>query len=534
LNTSVSHSAGGCVTSPHYLATEAGREVLARGGNAIEAAIAVGAVLTVVYPHMNSIGGDAFFMIDDAQGGVSGLDGAGQAGAACSAEAYSARGHAAIPKRGPLAANTVAGMVSVWGEAYAQSHAQWSGRNEWSALLEPALGLARNGFALNAGQPGSMQAHWNSLSQSKTFIDTFAPGGNIPEAGSTFRQPALAETLAELSRDGAESFYRGALARRIGAGLQREGSLLDADDLARFHCRRVKPLRMAYRKGTVINMPPPSVGMTALMILGILDRFDLSRYDHLSAPFIHLHAEAAKLAIALRDRHLADPDYVNVPVDHLLSREVIDGLASRIDLQRAGPQGQGDAPGDTVWFGVMDKQGRSVSAIQSICWEYGSGVMAGDTGIVWHNRGHGFSLDSKHVNRLLPGKRPAHTLNAPLYLEDGKSRIVFGTMGGEAQPQISAQVLTRAFDLGLPLDVALDAPRWVLGRAWGDQSTTSLKLERRFSQQVFDDLVGMGHEVEWLAPYSDFAGHAGLIRLDADGMMHGGSDPRSDGAAGGV
>lgn len=522
------------MTSPHHLATAAGLEVLSLGGNAIEAALAVGAVLTVVYPHMNGIGGDAFFMIDDGKGGISGIDGAGPAGANVSIDAYRRRGHSSVPKRGPLAANTVAGMVAVWGAAFEQSRDQWSGKFSWEQLLAPACMLADEGFSLNQGQPAAMQAHWRDFGQSQTFIDNFAPGGVIPKAGAIFRQAALAQTMSELSAGGAECFYRGALGARIGAGLQREGSLLDAADLARFHCRRVAPLSIGYRGGNVVNLPPPTVGMTALTILAILDRFDLAGADPLSARFVHLHAEAAKLAHQVRDRHLGDPDFVDVPVERLLSPGHIDELAARIDPQRAAPFAQGGPSGDTVWFGVMDAQQRSVSAIQSVCWEYGSGVMAGDTGIVWHNRGHGFSFDPRHANALLPGKRPSHTLIAPIYMEHGKARIVFGSMGGEAQPQITAQVLTRAHDLGLPLDVALEAPRSVVGRAWGDQSPTTLKLERRFPQEVFDQLAQMGHDVEWFAPYSDYMGHAGLIRLDADGTMHAASDPRSDGAAAGV
>jgi gamma-glutamyltranspeptidase len=524
----------GVVTAPHHLATAAGLDVLARGGNAIEAAIAAGAVLTVVYPHMNSMGGDAFFMIDDAKGGVSGLDGAGSAGARVTAAAYRERGHAAIPKRGPLAANTVAGMVSVWGTAFEQSRDEWGGTLSWAELLAPAIAMAEEGFPLNAGQPASLNGHWDALQHSPRFTEIFAPGGVVPEPGARFRQTALAGTMRQLAADGADSFYRGALGERIGAGLQHEGSLLDSEDLARFQCRRVAPLAVDYGDGSVINMPPPTVGMTALTILGILQRFDLSGHSHLSAPFIHLHVEAAKLAHQVRDRYLGDPDFVDVPVARLLSAEFLDELAGRIDLGRAAPFGQGGAPGDTVWFGVMDAQQRSVSAIQSLCWEYGSGVMAGDTGIVWHNRGHGFSLDPSHANCLEPNKRPAHTLIAPLYLEQGRARIVFGSMGGEGQPQVTSQVFTRAHDLGLPLDVAVAAPRWVIGRAWGDQSPTTLKLEHRFSDDVFNELAAMGHDVEWFPDYSDYMGHAGLIRLDDDGWMHAASDPRSDGAAGGV
>jgi gamma-glutamyltranspeptidase len=199
------------VTAPHHLATAAGLDVLSRGGNAIEAAIAAGAVLTVVYPHMNSMGGDAFFMIDDAKGKVSGLDGAGSAGASVTAAAYRERGHAAIPKRGPLAANTVAGMVSVWGKAFEQSRDEWGGALSWAELLAPAIALAEEGFPLNAGQPASLDGHWDALQHSSRFIEIFAPGGIVPEPGARFRQTALAGSMRQLAADGADSFYRGAL-----------------------------------------------------------------------------------------------------------------------------------------------------------------------------------------------------------------------------------------------------------------------------------------------------------------------------------
>jgi gamma-glutamyltranspeptidase/glutathione hydrolase len=522
----------GAITAPHHLATEAGLDVLSRGGNAIEATIAAGAVLAVVYPHMNAIGGDAFFTVAETDGACFGLDGAGPSAAVCTPEAYRARGFQAIPKRGPWAANTVAGMVSVWGAAYEHSRSRWGGKLAWAELLAPATKLAGEGFAANEGQGAAMRGHWAQLSQTEAFVKNFAPGGRIPAKGDTLRQTALAESLALLAHEGANGFYRGELGRRIAAGLQREGSPLDAGDLARFECRRVAQPSVRYRAGTLRNLPPPTVGITSLTILGILDRFDLSGLEPMSAEFVHLHAEAAKLAHALRDRHLGDPDFVDVPVHRMLAPATLDALAARIDRTRAAPFNDGPLPGDTVWFGVADGQGRSVSAIQSLCWEYGSGVMAGDTGIVWHNRGHGYTFEPGRANTLAPGKRPSHTLNAPTWFGDDGSRVVFGTMGGEAQPQISAAVFTRAMDLGLPLVDALATPRWVLGRAWGDQSPTTLKLERRFPEATAEGLRALGHDVEWFDEWSDYMGHAGVIRIGVDGAMDVGSDPRSDGAAG--
>jgi gamma-glutamyltranspeptidase/glutathione hydrolase len=304
---------GGAITAPHHLATEAGLDILARGGNAIEATIAAGSVLAVVYPHMNAIGGDAFFTVAEVSGACFGLDGAGPAAAVCTPEAYRARGFQALPKRGPWAANTVAGMVAVWGAAYEHSRSRWGGKLAWPELLETATTLAGDGFAANAGQGAAMRGHWAQLSQTEAFVQNFAPGGRIPAKGDTLRQTALAESLALLAHEGANGFYRGELGRRIAAGLQREGSPLDASDLARFECRRVAQPSVRYRAGTLRNLPPPTVGITSLTLLGILDRFDLSGLEPMSAEFVHLHAEAAKLAHALRDRHLGDPDFV-VPV----------------------------------------------------------------------------------------------------------------------------------------------------------------------------------------------------------------------------
>jgi len=529
-----SESSLGAVTSPHYLATQAGQAILANGGNAIEAAIAVGSVLTVVYPHMNSIGGDAFFMISDQQGQITALDGSGPAGEHYSIETYRKLGFEAIPKRGPLAANTIAGMVSVWDEALKLSRDQWQGSIPIQVLMEAACNYAENGAPLTAGQVQSIQDHWGELSRSSAFKNHFLIEGKIPSPGQNFKQPALAVSLSSLIKDGLDSFYRGNLAQRIAAGLKEEGSLLTANDLAQFRAKRVSHLSVPFYKGTVVNMPPPTVGVASQIMLGILDRFDISGIAPYSAEYIHLQVEATKIAHQLRDRHLADPNFVSVPVEKWLSTDFLDSLAARISLQQAAPFENGPTPGDTVWFGVMDGQGRCVSAIQSICWEYGSGVMAGDTGIVWHNRGHAFAMDEGQANALLPKKRPSHTLSAPLYMENGRPKMVFGTMGGESQPQTQAILAMRALKYGLPLNEVLDSPRWVLGRAWGDMSPTTLKLEQRFDPSVAHALTKMGHVVEWLPAYSVYAGHAGVIRVEDNGTMQVAADPRSDGAALGI
>ncbi|TCJ17208.1 gamma-glutamyltransferase [Parasulfuritortus cantonensis] len=523
-------SAGGAVTAPHHLAAAAGAEVLAAGGNAIEAALAVGSTLTVVYPHMNSLGGDGFWLISDADGRLLGLDGAGPAGQRYTPEVYTERGLDGVPMRGALAANTVAGLVSVWGEAFRFSREAWAGRRAWDELLASAHAYARDGFPCSVGQGAFLGQKWDELGGFDTLVSTFAPDGRLPEAGATFRQAGLAASLALLQRDGADGFYRGELGWRVAEGLAAAGSRLTSDDLAGFRCRLVQPIGVPYRGGRAVNMPPPTQGLASLLILGQLDRFDLTRRGHLSARYVHLVVEATKQAFRLRDRHVADPERVAVPVDQLLAPASLDALAVAIDPERAAPWGRGVGPADTVWFGVVDAQGRAVSAIQSIYHEYGSGIVAGDTGIVWQNRGASFSLDPSHVNALAPGKRPFHTLNPAMYLRDGRPHLVYGTMGGDGQPQTQAAVATRALDYGLPLDQVLDSPRWLLGRTWG-QSSDTLKLEGRFSDSVFADLAGRGHAVERVEDYAQMMGHAGALRRLPEGGFEAASDPRSDGAA---
>lgn len=526
-------SSKGVVTSPHYLATAAGKAVLESGGNAIEAALAVGSTLCVVYPHMNSLGGDGFWLLSDEAGNLTGLDGAGPAGTRYSRELFAARGFSAIPTRGPHAANTVAGLVAVWGAAHATSHQRWGGRLSWQDLLDPARARAEEGFSCSASQGGFLAQKWSELGSFEGLTNIYALGGYPPEPAATFRQTQLAESLRLLQRDGSEGFYRGELGQRIAQGLGLAGSLLGADDLASFRSREVAPITVPYRNGLLANMPPPTQGLASLLILGILNRFDLSRYSHLSADYVHIVVEATKAAFRLRDRYIADPDHVLVPVAELLAPAHLDSLASGLEVNKVTPWGPGVGPADTVWFGVMDARGRAVSAIQSIYHEYGSGIVAGDTGILWQNRGASFSLNPAHPNTLEPGKRPFHTLNPAMYLEGGRPRLVYGTMGGDGQPQTQAAIATRALDYGLQLPEVLDSPRWLLGRTWGDASD-SLKLESRFAPEVFNELMRRGHEVERVEDYAQMMGHAGVIRVDCDGNMEAASDPRSDGAAAGV
>lgn len=524
---------GGVVSAPHGLASRSGAEVLARGGNAIEAAIAMAASLAVVYPHMTGLGGDAFWLIADRAGNIRGLDGAGLAGTACTPESYFSAGHRRIPERGPLAANTVPGALATWHEAYRYSAESWHGHVPWGDLLEDAVRQARDGFPISRSQSEALRDKLGTLGGDARFQDTFLPQGKLPRTGEHLTLPALAASLERLQSAGAMDFYHGALAQHAAHGLEECGSPLRRTDLSSYQSRWVQPLRYPYGKGVLLNLPPPTQGISSLMLLALMDSIDLADMDPFGSDYVHFAAEATKRVFALRDRYLGDPDFVAVPVREMLDPLRLGHLAAEIDRERASPWQQSLGPGDTVWFGAADTQGCCVSVIQSLYYEFGSGVIAGDTGILWQNRGCSFSLEEGHPNVLAPGKRPFHTLNPAMYSEHGRVRLAYGSMGGEGQPQTQAALASRILTFRMGLLEAIDAPRWVLGKTWGDPSPT-LKLERGFSERVFEDLKRRGHSVEWVPRYSSLLGHAGAIRLDEAGNLEAASDPRSDGAAFGV
>jgi gamma-glutamyltranspeptidase/glutathione hydrolase len=279
-------------------------------------------------------------------------------------------------------------------------------------------------------------------------------------------------------------------------------------------------------------MAPPTQGVVSLMILGILDRLAIAGLDPLSADYVHRAVEATKLAFRIRDRYVTDPAYMKVDPQSLLEPGALDALAAEVDLKRAAPWGQATAPGDTVWLGAIDGEGRAVSFIQSIYHEFGSGVVLPGTGIHWQNRGCSFSLDPAALNTLEPGRKPFHTLNPALALLNDGRVMVYGTMGGDGQPQTQAAVFTRYAVMGYELQQVVSMPRWLLGRTWGNPSDT-LKLERRFPAQVFDELARRGHAVERLRSFDEAVGHAGALVLHTNGIMEGAADPRSNGGVAG-
>ncbi|MGB3406832.1 MAG: gamma-glutamyltransferase [Jannaschia sp.] len=514
----------GGVTAPHRAAALAGRDVLRDGGTAIEAMVAAAATIAVVYPHMNGIGGDGFWLIKRPGDAPVGIFAGGPAAALATPEWYSDQGHAAaIPARGGLAALTVPGTVGGWQSALGLSDT----RLPLDRLLAPAIGYAEHGFALSGNQSRTTAEKLDGLRDVPGFAETYLMSGEVPVPGVLFRQPALAATLRHLAKDGLRSFYEGPLAETHAAYLEAQGSPLRREDFRSYAAERVTPLSVATSHGRLYNMIPPTQGVSSLMILALFDRLGITAGEGLD----HIHGliEATKQAFIKRNAELGDHTHMATPAQDWLAPEALDAMAARIDPAKALPWPHEAKKGDTIWMGACDRDGTVVSFIQSVFWEFGSGLTCPDTGVFFQNRGAGFSLEPG-PNQLAPGKRPFHTLNPALAeLADGRV-MAYGTMGGEGQPQTQSAVFTRYAQFGMDLQQAITAPRWLLGKTWG-QDTTSLKLEDRFDQVVVAQLLAAGHDVEMIAPYSDLAGHAGAVVRHPSGLIEAASDPRSDGAA---
>ncbi len=524
---------GGVIVAPHHLAADAGQAVLHEGGNAIEAMIAAASTIAVVYPHMNSLGGDGFWTLHEPGGPVRAIDACGAAAGAAEPEDYRERGLGAIPFRGSDAALTVAGTVSGWSLAETFSRQQWGGTLPLERLLADAIAYAEDGCPVTASQAEMTHQKLDELEGQPGFGDTYLVDGAVPPSGSMFRQPRLGRTLRRLAAAGLDDFYRGQLARELAGELASAGSPLRFEDLSHHAARMVEPVSVALAAGTVYNTPPPTQGLASAMILGLLERFGIGELDPTGPAYVHAVVEATKLAFEVRNAVVADPlDAASAPARYL-TPDYLDRLARRFDPHNAMPWPLPSEPGDTVWLGAIDRQGRAVSFIQSIYHEFGSGVVLPSSGICWQNRGCSFGLDPQAPNGLRPGRKPFHTLNPPIArLRDGRT-FVYGTMGGDGQPQTQAAVFTRYVYHGQDLAAAIDAPRWLLGRTWG-QSSETLKLESRFAPAVGERLADLGHRVEVLTPYNEAMGHAGALALDPDGRIEAAADPRSDGKAAGL
>ena len=520
----------GMAVAPHSLASQSALAVLREGGNSLEAMIAAAATIAVVYPHMNSIGGDSFWVIHAPGKAMGGIDACGAAAGLATRSWYQSQGiTSSIPFRGPIAANTVAGTISGWGAAFALSKKSLGGRLPLSRLLEDAIHYAERGVPVTHSQSALTEKKRAELTPQPGFADTFLVNGKAPATGSVFLQKRLAATLRQIAKKGTDDYYRGELAEQIAKELKQIGSPLRLDDLNRHQAKLINPLHLAHSVADVYNMTPPTQGVVSLMILGILDQLNLRQYAVDSPEYVHHCVEATKQAFKVRDQFVTDPAYMQQHAQEFLSPAFLKTLADKVSSQKALPWGAGRGPADTIWMGVIDGEGRCVSFIQSIYHEFGAGIVLPKTGINWQNRGCSFSLDANALNALEPYRKPFHTLNPALALfKDGRS-MVYGTMGGDGQPQTQCAVFTRTAVYGLDPQDAISRPRWLLGRTWG-QTSDSLKLESRFDPSLVKQLKEMGHDVEMLADFDESVGHAGCIIREPSGILRGGWDPRSDGA----
>ncbi|MBM3486955.1 MAG: gamma-glutamyltransferase, partial [Alphaproteobacteria bacterium] len=433
--------------------------------------------------------------------------------------------HHTMPPRGPLAACTVAGTVSGW-QAALDIARDWGRALPLGRLLEDAIHYAGVGVPLTKAHHLTTLAKRADLETVPGFAETFLDRDAVPAAGTPFRQPRLAASLRALADNGLMSFYRGPLGEAIAADLARIGAPVTREDLARHAAIVTRPLSVRLRHGTVYNMVPPTQGLASLMILGLYDRVAAAAPEGFD--YVHLLVEATKQAFIVRDRHVTDPDFMRRDPAEFVAPADLDRRAARIDPARALAWPAPPNAGDTIWMGAIDAAGRTVSFIQSIYWEFGSGVVLEDTGILWQNRGTSFSLEAGAKDPLQPGRKPFHTLNPALAeLADGRV-MAYGCMGGEGQPQTQAAVFTRHVHYGQELQAAVTAPRWLFGRNWGAQSTT-LKIEDRFDPAVYERLRAAGHAVEVVEPITDLMGHAGALVRHPSGVLEGAGDPRSDG-----
>jgi gamma-glutamyltranspeptidase len=523
----------GMVTSPHSLASAAGVDALRAGGSAIDAAIAASAVLSVVYPHMTGVGGDAFWLIHDGRSGeVKYLNGGGKAAASASLEALRERGFAEIPLKGVVPATlTVPGSVASWIEAHGQY-----GRLELSRVLEAAISYARDGFPVGARLASFIERSRDELMQQREASMLFFPGGVAPSAGAKLSNPDLAATLQAIARDGWSGFYAGDVAAEMSRFSESSGGFFRLADFQQQRASWGAPLVGRYGDVDIYNTPPPTQGFTVIEMLNLLEPLKLHRVNLLGPDRINLLVQAKQIAYHDRDRLLADPAFADVPVAQLISTDYAGERGRLIDadavLSWDKVPSYGSLAGDTVYVAAVDRDGNAASLIQSLYGGFGASVVAGRTGVVLQNRSSYFSLDPQHPNRLEPGKIPLHTLIASIGKRKGKLWSVLGCMGADGQPQIQLQLYTAMIDFGLDIQEAIELPRFLSGRFSLGEARDTLHVESRFPLDTISTLERRGHVINRWEAWNERAGHAHGITVDAtSGILSGGADPRSDGAA---
>ncbi len=524
---------GGMVACPHSLASLAGIEILRAGGSAIDAAIAASATLSVIYPHMTSIGGDAFWLIYDARADtVRHLSGGGKAARTANIKWFADRGLTEIPYRGTIPATlTVPGAVASWCEAH-----RTYGRLSLKRCLDAAIDYAKHGFPITERLASWIQLSSEDLQRNPEAAAIFLAAGPQPKLGSVLKNPDLARTLHALATDGAAGFYDGEVADEFARFSQANHGFFDRDDLKNQHAEWSEPISATYRDVTIFETPAPTQGFTVLQMLKLLEPYELSRRPFLGPDHIHLMIQAKQLAYHDRDRWLGDPKFCDVPIKHLLSDSYLAERRTLIDLNRALPWDQvpsyGSLSGDTIYIATIDQDGNAASLNQSLYWGFGSAAVAGRTGVVLQNRAAYFSLDPLSPNKLEPGKIPLHTLIASLAFRDGKLWGVIGGMGADGQPQIHLQTYVSLIDYGHNIQEALETPRFLSGRFALGEARDTLHVEARFPEQTIVELGRRGHRLERWGDWNELAGHAhGILIAPDGGVRAGGADPRSDGVA---
>ncbi|MGE3889820.1 MAG: gamma-glutamyltransferase [Vicinamibacterales bacterium] len=521
----------GMIATSQGLASAAGLRVLQEGGNAIDAAVTAAAVLAVVEPSMNGIGGDLFALVHDAKTGqVYGLDSSGRSAYRATPEEFARRGLTQMPGDGPLTVD-VPGVVEGWHQLLARF-----GTIPLSRALQPAIAYARDGFPVQEIMADQWGDAAERLSKDPAAARTFLPGGKAPREGEIFANPGLARSLELIAKDGRDAFYTGALAQAIVADMKARDGLLEMRDFADHRADWVEPLRTSYRGHDVLEMPPSTQGFVALEMLNLMEGFDVKAMGHNSADYLHLLSEAKKLAFADRAAYLADRDAMPKGIlAMLVSKDYAARRRPEIKMQKAGAYAAGtpDGPssqldfagrdlGDTIYLTAADGQGNVVSFIQSLFSSFGAGFVAGETGITLHNRGAGFTLAPGHPNRIAPHKRPLHTLVPAMILKQGRPWVSFGVMGGDNQAQAHVQVVVNLVDFGMGIQQAGEAARV---RHTGD----SLAVEAGIGAEVRRALEARGHTLT--DGRGAMGGFQGILIDPKTGVLMGGSDLRKDGLA---
>lgn len=516
--------ANGAVGANHPAAAVTGLDILRAGGNAFDATVAIALALGVVEPMMSGLGGDGIYQIFLASPGESLVfNGTGAAPLVAAADRFRGTG---LPVRGPLSVSTPGALGAL--AALHKAH----GRLPWSSLVAPAIDFARNGFP-------ATHYYCYFANQARGVLEADERSARIflkeTSLAAIVRQPELASSLEEIASDGAETFYRGSLARKLIAGMLRDGALVSADDLASCIPEITKPIRATYRGLVVSQTPPNSGGFALLQMLKIVECFDLVQLP--PELRIHVMVEAKKLAFMDLEQHASDPAFREVPLDHLLSDEYAAACAAKIDLKRAADLAlaEPELAANTTYFCVIDAEGNAVSAIQSLNSSFGSGMIAGDTGILLNNRMPYWHLADGHPNRLVPRKRVRHTMNAPMVFKDGSLWAVEGTPGGEHQVQVNLQTLSAMIDFGMDPQAAAEAPRWSSsqrgqGVDWPHGGDGRLTVESRFGDELLAKLDGLGHQLNRVGPL-DGPCNVQAMLIMKNGIRAVGSDPRGDGWA---